>query len=91
MITKDMVLLVIHAMIGEISKKGATNKMVTLERIERALLTLNPTMYIPTAIILRELVKTKRVRYFKLDSGQLVYGFTPSEIERIKQRNRGAS
>jgi hypothetical protein len=74
-VTQPQITHVVQAMSHLISEKGAPNKMVSVESIE-ALMTSHVTEFVPVSCVLSTLIKAKSVRYYKMDSGKLVYGFT---------------
>lgn len=74
---------VINAMVTQINRKGAPNKMVSLEQIEVQMYNDNVLDFIPLRHVLNDLVKRGYVRYFKMDSGKLVYGIQKAKQEEL--------
>lgn len=77
-LTKDMLQIVVIAMMNGINRKGKRNGMVSLVAIEKEMYEMNIQIFVPLSHVISALITEKRVAYFKLDSGKLVYGFTKS-------------
>ena len=86
-ITKEMLTIVTDAMIAIMNEKGAMTRMCKAEEIESLLLKADVKEFTPVMMCLRGLIDVKYVRYFKKDSGQLVYGFTKKALEKIKEQS----
>lgn len=84
-ITKEMTQAVTHAMWELLKEKGAMNKMVSQHAIETYLLEHNYPNYVPVLLTLKALIQVKYVRYYRLDSGNLVYGFTKTALNKINE------
>lgn len=81
-ITKDMLNAVTATMTQLIKEKGNMNKMVSVEEIESTLMQ-TATTFIPVTLCLRTLIDVKYVRYFKMESGKLVFGYTKTALQRM--------
>lgn len=82
-INQRQVSAVLNAMVEQIIRKGAPNKMVSMEQIEVQLDNNGVGIFIPLRHVLSDLTKRGYVRYFKLDSGKLVYGVQKSKQEEL--------
>lgn len=87
-ITEQMVSVILHALYELISKKGSLNKMVTVEDIEEFLLFNNEQYFVPVNLTLSSLLKAGRVRYFKLENGRTMWGFTQKSKDFINGYTR---
>lgn len=75
-ISKEMIDGVLNAMVLQIKERGASNKMVSLERIERQLYESGTTFFIPVRNTLSALIKKGVVTYFIMGNGKLVFGLS---------------
>jgi len=75
---------VVDALLVTLKNKGALTRMSKVEEIEEAMLNIGVNEFVPVTMCLRKLVEAKFMRYFKKDSGQLVYGLTKMAIAQVE-------
>lgn len=75
-IKKEMVESVMKALVEEVKLRGASNKMVSIELVERRMVLDEVNFFVPVRNTLSVLIKNGIVTYFVLQSGKIVYGLS---------------
>lgn len=82
-ITKEMSTAVTGAMLELILNKGSKRSMVYQEDVERYLLSHGCNTFVPVGMTISTLIGARYLRYFVLDNGRRMYGFTDLAWEKM--------
>lgn len=82
-ITKEMVNAVCKALTTLVQAKGKRNGMATLEQIEEQMMKDGVTFFVPLRLTLSGLIDKSIIRYFKMENGRLVFGYTKAAQDKV--------
>lgn len=83
-ITSEMSRYVTGAMTTLIQQKGDMTKMIYAEDVEAFLLSKNVKVFVPVALTISALIDARYVRFFTLDNGRRVFGYTKRAIDKLQ-------
>lgn len=86
-VNKEMLTIVTNTMIALLSKKDDMRKLVRVADVEAHLLQTGIRQFVPVTMCLKSLIQVRYVRYYKLDNGELMYGFTKLALSRMNGNN----